>query len=187
MTPFREALERDRRLGRLPDAGVAEWRYIRRTRHDVDQPLVFEYEGPGDLLHWIADRFERLDDTELSGAVSRSFWRAEPSYIPHRDELLARSASSHERAPEPARCLLRPRPLPPAGRLQRPGLPLLHVDRKRYPNGRRLRSGVRTAVVSLRHGARRCEVRVRGRDRAALHGPAVGLRATRPRPLGLRR
>lgn len=96
MTRFREALERDRRLGRLPDAGVAEWRYIRRTRHDVDQPLVFEYEGPEDLLHWIADQFERLDRAELSGAVSRSFWRAEPSYLPHRDDLFARSARSHE-------------------------------------------------------------------------------------------
>jgi SAM-dependent methyltransferase len=97
VTPFRAALERDRDLGRLRDAAVADWRYIRRTRHDADQPLVFQYTGPDDLLHWIADRFDRLDGSELTGARSRSFWRAQPSYMPHRDELLARSASSHER------------------------------------------------------------------------------------------
>lgn len=96
MTPFAATLERDRGLGRL-DPSIADWRFIRRTRHDADHPLVFRYEGPPDLLHWIADRFDRLDRGELSGARSRSFWRAEPTFIPHRDELLARSAASHER------------------------------------------------------------------------------------------
>jgi SAM-dependent methyltransferase len=94
---FRSVLERDRRAGKLSDPAVADWRYIRRTRHDVDQPLVFEYNGPGDLLHWIADRFDRLDAGDFGAARSRSFWRARPSYLPHGDELIARSASAHER------------------------------------------------------------------------------------------
>ena len=94
---FRAVVERDRRTGRLADPAVADWRYIRRTRHDVDQPLVFEYAGPGDLLHWIADRFDRLDAGDFGAARSRSFWRARPSYLPTGDELLARSAAAHER------------------------------------------------------------------------------------------
>jgi SAM-dependent methyltransferase len=95
--PFRAVLERDRESGKLADPAVADWRYIRRTRHDVDQPLVFQYDGPRDLLHWIADRFDRLDTDDFGAARSRSFWRARPSYLPHGAELLARSASAHER------------------------------------------------------------------------------------------
>ena len=95
--PFRSMVERDRRAGRLADPAVADWRYIRRTRHDVDQPLVFEYRGPGDLLHWVADRFDRLDSSDFGAARSRSFWSARPSYLPHAEELRARSASAHER------------------------------------------------------------------------------------------
>lgn len=95
--PFRSVLERDRRAGKLADPALADWRYIRRTRHDVDQPLVFEYHGPGDLLHWIADRFDRLDSGDFGAARSRSFWQARPSYLPHGDALLTRSASAHER------------------------------------------------------------------------------------------
>jgi SAM-dependent methyltransferase len=95
--PFRSVLERDRRDGKLADPSVADWRYIRRTRHDVDQPLVFEYQGPGDLLHWIADRFDRLGGDDLGPARSRSFWGARPSYLPHGDDLLARSAAAHKR------------------------------------------------------------------------------------------
>lgn len=95
--PFRSVLERDRREGRLADPAVADWRYIRRTRHDVDQPLVFEYHAPGDLLHWIADRFDRLDADDFGAARSRSFWAAKPSFLPHGDDLLARSAAAHER------------------------------------------------------------------------------------------
>lgn len=95
--PFRSALERDRRDGKLADPAVADWRYIRRTRHSVDQPLVFEYHGPGDLFHWIADRFDRLGGNDFDPARSRSFWGARPSYLPHGDDLLARSAAAHER------------------------------------------------------------------------------------------
>jgi SAM-dependent methyltransferase len=95
--PFREALERDRRLGVLSDPAVADWRFIRRTRHDVDQALVFEYHGPGDVVHWIADKFDRLDQGAFRGARTRSFWSDRPTHLPDYEELLARSASAHER------------------------------------------------------------------------------------------
>jgi SAM-dependent methyltransferase len=94
---FRAALERDRRLGLLPDPAIADWRYIRRTRHDLDHPLVFEYRGPEDLVHWIADCFARLDQGSLEGSGTRAFWQAQPSYIPHYEHLLARSAAAHRR------------------------------------------------------------------------------------------
>jgi SAM-dependent methyltransferase len=94
---FRAAFDRDRSLGLLPDPAVADWRYIRRTRHDVDQPLAFEYHGPEDLVHWIADRFDRLDHGGFEGARSRSFWAGRPSYLPGGEGLLARSAAAHKR------------------------------------------------------------------------------------------
>lgn len=94
---FRAALERDRRSGFLHDPAITDWRYIQRTRHDVDQSLIFEYHGPSDLVHWVADRFDRLDRDEFGAAPSRSFWRGRPSYIPHLEDLLARSATAHER------------------------------------------------------------------------------------------
>jgi hypothetical protein len=100
--PFRAAVERDRKLGLLSDLDVADWRYIRRTRHAVDQPLAFEYHGPEDLVHWIADTFDRLDRSQFEGARSRSFWEARPSYMPGGDELLAHSAAAHKRLIEAA-------------------------------------------------------------------------------------
>ena len=95
--PFRAALARDRELGRIPDPGVTDWRYIHRTRHAADHPLVFEYNGPDDLVHWIADKFDRLDRGDFAPARTRAFWEARPSYLPHGDDLRRRSAAPHER------------------------------------------------------------------------------------------
>ena len=96
-TEFGIAFDRDRRLGLVPDPTIADWRFIRRTRHDRDQSLTFEYHGPEDLVHWIADRFDHLENADFGGARTRSFWRAAPTYMPQRDDLLARSAATHRR------------------------------------------------------------------------------------------